>query len=79
MRSIQVQPDFDNLRIRVVSLHSIARLTLDAEFGDMSRNLQPRPFMFKATSAKTKATNVVQKLCVMHLHKCKARHHELIQ
>ena len=56
MRSIQVQPDFDNLRIRVVSLHSIAPYARRLEFGDMSRNLQPRPFMFKSiTSAKTKS------------------------
>ena len=62
VRSIQVQPDFDNLRIRVVSLHSIAPYARRLEFGDMSRNLQPRPFMFKALQAqKQKATNVVQK------------------
>ena len=62
VRSIQVQPDFDNLRIRVVSLHSIAPYARRLEYGDMSRNLQPRPFMFKALQAqKQKATNVVQK------------------
>jgi len=62
VRSIQVQPDFDNLRIRVVSLHSIAPYARRLEFGDMSRNLQPRPFMFKALQAqKQKATDVVQK------------------
>ena len=62
VRSIQVQPDFDNLRIHVVSLHSIAPYARRLEFGDMSRNLQPRPFMFKALQAqKQKATNVVQK------------------
>ena len=62
VRSIQVQPDFDNLRIRVVSLHSIAPYARRLEYGDMSRNLQPRPFMFKALQAqKQKATDVVQK------------------
>lgn len=62
VRSIQVQPDFDNLRIRVVSLHSIAPYARRLEFGDMSRNLQPRSFMFKALQAqKQKATDVVQK------------------
>ena len=52
VRSIQVQPDFDNLRIRVVSLHSIAPYARRLEYGDMSRNLQPRPFMFKGLQAK---------------------------
>ena len=36
VRSIQVQPDFDNLRINVVSLHSIAPYARRLEFGDMS-------------------------------------------
>ena len=31
--SIQVQPDFDNLRIRVVSLHSIAAIVTGKQIG----------------------------------------------
>ena len=66
VRSIQVQPDFDNyfenLRIRVVCLHSIAPYARYLEFGTMSGKLQPRPFLFKALQAqKQKATHVVQK------------------
>ena len=61
VRSIQVQPDFDNLRIRVVSLHSIAPYARRLEYGDMSRNLQPRPFMFKSLQQqKAKAEQVVR-------------------
>jgi len=61
VRSIQVQPDFDNLRIRVVSLHSIAPYARRLEYGDLSRNLQPRPFMFKSLQQqKAKAEQVVR-------------------
>lgn len=62
VRSIQVQPDFDNLRIRVVSLHSIAPYARRLEFGDMARGLQPRPFMFKSLAAKKqKAEDLMKK------------------
>ena len=62
VRSIQTEPDLDNLRIYVVSLHSIAPYARYLEFGTMSGKLQPRPFLFKALQAqKQKATDVVQK------------------
>jgi len=62
VRSIQVQPDFDNLRIRVVSLHSIAPYAKRLEFGDLSKGLQPRPFMFKGLQTKKqKAIDIVQR------------------
>lgn len=62
VRSIQVQPDLDNLRIRVVSLFTIAPYARRLEFGDMARGLQPRPFMFKSLAAKKqKAEDLMKK------------------
>ncbi len=61
VRSIQTEPDMDNLRIRILSLHSIAPYAKALEFGDMSRGLYPRPFMYKALNVKTaQATAIVQ-------------------
>ena len=51
-RSIQIEPDLQNLRVRILSLHSIAPYAKRLEFGDLSRGLQPRPFMFKGLQAK---------------------------
>lgn len=62
VRSIQMQPDLDNLRVQVVSLSTIAPYAKRLEFGDLSRGLQPRPFMFKGLQAKKqKAINIVQR------------------
>ena len=62
VRSIQVQPDLDNLRIRVVSLFTIAPYARRLEYGDMARGLQPRPFMFKSLAAKKqKAEDLMKK------------------
>ena len=62
VRSIQVQPDLDNLRIRVVSLFTIAPYARRLEFGDLSKGLQPRPFMFKSLAAKKqKAEDLMKK------------------
>ena len=47
VRSIQTEPDMQNLRIRILSLHSIAPYAKRLEFGDLSAGLAPRPFMFK--------------------------------
>ena len=52
VRSIQTEPDMQNLRIRILSLHSIAPYAKRLEYGDLSRGLQPRPFMFKGLQAK---------------------------
>lgn len=52
VRSIQTEPDMANYRVRILSLHSIAPYAKQLEYGDMSRNLQPRPFMFKGLHAK---------------------------
>ena len=41
-----------NLRIRILSLHSIAPYAKRLEFGDLSAGLAPRPFMFKGLDAK---------------------------
>mgnify|MGYP003455804290 FL=1 len=51
-RSIQIEPDLQNLRVRILSLHSIAPYAKRLEYGDLSRGLQPRPFMFKGLQAK---------------------------
>ncbi len=52
VRSIQTEPDLPNLRIRILSLHSIAPYAKSLEYGDLSRGLQPRPFMRKGLQAK---------------------------
>ena len=52
VRSIQTEPDVQNLRIRILSLHSIAPYAKRLEFGDLSAGLAPRPFMFKGLDAK---------------------------
>ena len=54
VRSIQTEPDMQNLRIRILSLHSIAPYAKRLEFGDLSAGLAPRPFMFKGLQAKKK-------------------------
>ena len=52
VRSIQIEPDLQNLRVRILSLHSIAPYAKRLEYGDLSRGLQPRPFMRKGLQAK---------------------------
>ena len=52
VRSIQVEPDLQNLRVRIISLHSIAPYAKRLEYGDLSSRLAPRPFMFKGLNAK---------------------------
>jgi hypothetical protein len=62
VRSIQIEPDLQNLRVRILSLHSIAPYAKRLEYGDLSRGLQPRPFMFKGLQAKKqKAIDIVQR------------------
>lgn len=62
VRSIQIQPDLDSLRVQVVSLATIAPYAKRLEFGDLSKGLQPRPFMFKGLQAKKqKAIDIVQR------------------
>lgn len=62
VRSIQTEPDMQNLRIRILSLHSIAPYAKRLEFGDLSAGLAPRPFMFKGLDAKKQqAIRIVQK------------------
>ena len=61
VRSIQVEPDLANLRVRILSLHSIAPYAKRLEFGDLSAGLAPRPFMFKGLQAKKKqAVSIVK-------------------
>ena len=52
VRSIQIEPELQNLRVLILSLHSIAPYARRLEYGDLSRGLQPRPFMFKGLQAK---------------------------
>ena len=62
VRSIQTEPDMPNLRIRILSLKSIAPYAKRLEFGDLSAGLLPRPFMFKALAAKKqKAIDIIQR------------------
>ena len=61
VRSIQTEPDMQNLRIRILSLHSIAPYAKRLEIGDLSSGLAPRPFMFKGLDAKKQqAIRIVQ-------------------
>ena len=61
VRSIQVEPDLQNLRVRIISLHSIAPYAKRLEYGDLSAGLAPRPFMFKGLQAKKKqAVSIVK-------------------
>ena len=61
VRSIQVEPDLANLRVRILSLHSIAPYAKRLEYGDLSSRLAPRPFMFKGLDAKKQqAIRIVQ-------------------
>jgi len=61
VRSIQTEPDMQNLRIRILSLHSIAPYAKRLEFGDLSAGLAPRPFMFKGLDAKKRqAVSIVK-------------------
>ena len=61
VRSIQVEPDLANLRVRILSLHSIAPYAKRLEYGDLSSRLAPRPFMFKGLNAKKQqAIRIVQ-------------------
>ena len=61
VRSIQTEPDMQNLRIRILSLHSIAPYAKRLEYGDLSAGLAPRPFMFKGLDAKKQqAIRIVQ-------------------
>ena len=61
VRSIQVEPDLQNLRVRIISLHSIAPYAKRLEYGDLSAGLAPRPFMFKGLNAKKQqAIRIVQ-------------------
>jgi len=59
VRSIQIEPDLQNLRVRILSLHSIAPYAKRLEYGDLSRGLQPRPFMFKGLQAKKQVAIVI--------------------
>ncbi len=52
VRSIQIEPDLQNLRVLILSLHSIAPYAKRLEYGGLSGDLQPRPFMFKGLQAK---------------------------
>ena len=51
-RSITTEPDPQNMRMYVLCAHAIAPYAKALEYGDMSRNLQPRPFMRPALRAK---------------------------
>lgn len=58
-RSIQIEPDLQNFRVRILSLHSIAPYAKRLEYGDLGAGLAPRPFMFKGLRAKQQAATAI--------------------
>lgn len=59
VRSIQVEPELQNLRVRIVQMHSIAPYGKRLEYGDLSARLQPRPFMYKAFHIKRHEASLI--------------------
>ena len=56
VRSIQMQPDLDNLRVQVVSLATIAPYAKRLEFGDLSSELTTQTiYSLKAYKPKAKS------------------------
>jgi len=51
-RSITTEPDPQNMRMYVLCAHAIAPYAKVLEYGSMSGNLRPRPFMRPALRAK---------------------------
>ena len=52
VRSITTEPDPQNMRMYVLCAHAIAPYAKVLEYGSMSGNLRPRPFMRPALRAK---------------------------
>lgn len=63
-RSITTEPDPQNMRMYVLCAHAIAPYAKALEYGDMSRNLQPRPFMRPALRAKQKQAEAIVRQAV---------------
>ena len=60
-RSITTEVDEQSLTVYVLSAHAIAPYAKVLEYGSMSGNIQPRPFLRPALQAKRKAvTSIVQ-------------------
>ncbi len=64
VRSITTEANPANARVFVLCAHSIAPYAKALEYGDMSRNLQPRPFMRPALRAKQKQAEAIVRQAV---------------
>ena len=64
VRSITTEADPINARVFVLCANSIAPYAKALEYGDMSRNLQPRPFMRPALRAKQKKVEAIVRQAV---------------
>lgn len=64
VRSITTEADPANARVFVLCAHSIAPYAKALEYGSMSRNLQPRPFLRPALRAKQKQAEAIVRQAV---------------
>ncbi len=64
VRSITTEADTANARVFVLCAHSIAPYAKALEYGDMSRNLRPRPFLRPALRAKQKQAEAIVRQAV---------------
>ncbi len=64
VRSITTEADPANARVFVLCAHSIAPYAKALEYGDMSRNLRPRPFLRPAWRAKQKQAEAIVRQAV---------------
>lgn len=73
VRSIQVEPEPQAIRARVVSLAAIAPYAKKLEFGDLSMRLAPRPFFFKGLDTKKReAIDIVNAAVGRAIHQSQA-------
>jgi len=63
-RSITTEPDPQNMRMYVLCAHAIAPYAKVLEYGSMSGNLRPRPFMRPALRAKQKQAEAIVRQAV---------------
>lgn len=64
VRSITTEADPANARVFVLCAHSIAPYAKALEYGSMSRNLRPRPFLRPALRAKQKQAEAIVRQAV---------------
>lgn len=64
VRSITTEVDPTNVRVFVLCAHAIAPYAKVLEYGSMSRNIEPRPFMRPALRAKQKQVEAIVRQAV---------------